>query len=387
VNTSKKKKILVLSTYSCYPPRGGGQQRLFNIYSRLAKHFDVTICSIVESNKEIQNLKLYNGLIQICIPQSRDHAELQSIVEKDIGLCLHDICMINLIDKSPEYVSKAKKLIENSDIIVFSHPYLYRLSKFVNDHSLMIYEAHNVEYLLKKNYINDRLLVDGIRDIERKACFGVDMIWVTSKEDGYDLNELYNADQEKIFVVPNGVDTDKIPYSNREDRIQQKAELGLSKWKTVLFVGSWHPPNLEALEFISFDLAIKKEDYLFLVVGSVKDYYFTKYNNLPKNILCFGVVDDIAINPMFSGSGTNIKMLDYMSAGLPVISTQIGARGLEVDENKHAVIATQRDFAEKLNNLMDDDNLKNYLGLNARRIAENRFSWDKIVEKIEHDLL
>lgn len=90
---------------------------------------------------------------------------------------------------------------------------------------------------------------------------------------------------------------------------------------------------------------------------------------------------------MFSGSGTNIKMLDYMSAGLPVISTQIGARGLEVDENKHAVIATQRDFAEKLNNLMDDDNLKNYLGLNARRIAENRFSWDKIVEKIEHDLL
>ncbi|RPJ64675.1 MAG: glycosyltransferase, partial [Alphaproteobacteria bacterium] len=49
-----KKKILVLSTYSCYPPRGGGQHRLYNIYSLLAKEFDVTICSIVETNKQYQ---------------------------------------------------------------------------------------------------------------------------------------------------------------------------------------------------------------------------------------------------------------------------------------------------------------------------------------------
>jgi len=85
VRPQKKRKVLVLATYSCYPPRGGGQHRLYNLYSRLAKHYDVTICSIIESNKPYQNLTLENGLRQICIPQSREHAEAQWKAEKKGG--------------------------------------------------------------------------------------------------------------------------------------------------------------------------------------------------------------------------------------------------------------------------------------------------------------
>ena len=41
-------------------------------------------------------------------------------------------------------------------------------------------------------------------------------------------------------------------------------------------------------------------------------------------------ITDIAINPMMTGSGTNLKMLDYMANGIPVISTEVGARGLDI---------------------------------------------------------
>ena len=85
-----RKKILVLSTYSCYPPRGGGQQRLFNIYSRLAKKFDITICSIVDSNKLYECLLLENGLQQISIPQSMEHAQFNGMKRKN----WEKICMI-----------------------------------------------------------------------------------------------------------------------------------------------------------------------------------------------------------------------------------------------------------------------------------------------------
>jgi glycosyltransferase involved in cell wall biosynthesis len=393
-----KKRIVVLSTYSCYPPQGGGQYRLFNIYSRLARQFEVTICSIVEINKVCQDLILENGLQQICVQQSIDHAESQWNVERDLGINLYDVCMIDFIEESTEYLNKAKELIRTSDIVVFSHPYLYRLSKYVSEDKLVIYEAHNAEYLLKTDYIKNNVWKDKVKYIEEKACRDADMIWVTSKEDGDSLVGLYDPDPEKIVVVPNGVDTSKIAYTNREDRMRHKIEIGLSRWPTVLFVGSWHPPNLEALRFIVTELAKKNKDIIFMVVGSVKDYYITKYGDFPKNVLGFGVLNedekyeiyklsDIAINPMFSGSGTNIKMLDYMSAGLPIISTPVGSRGLSLKDEKHILIASPAVFMDKILYLLDNVQLHNSLGRNARNLAEDKFSWDKIVTNLEEELI
>lgn len=393
-----KKRIAVLSTYSCYPPQGGGQYRLFNIYSRLARRFDVTICSIVETNKVCQDLKLENGLQQICVTQSIDHAESQWDVERDLDVNLYDVCMIDFIEESTEYLDKAKELIRASDIVVFSHPYLYSLSKYVNEDKLVIYEAHNAEYLLKKDYIKNNVWKDKVKDIEEKVCCGADMIWVTSKEDSDNLVGLYDADPKKIVVVPNGVDTSEITYTTREDRMRQKIEFGLSGWPTVLFVGSWHPPNLEALRFIVTELAKKNKDIIFMVVGSVKDYYLTKYGDLPKNVLAFGVLTedekyeiyklaDVAINPMFSGSGTNIKMLDYMSAGIPIISTPVGSRGLSAQNEKHVLITGSDVFIDKLIYLLNNDKLQNLLGRNARDLVEEKYSWDKIVKNLEEELI
>jgi hypothetical protein len=116
-----------LATYSCYPPRGGGQQRLYNIYSRLAKKFDVTICSIIENDKEEQKLILKNGLTQICIPQSIEHARCQWEIEGKTGLNLYDVLMIDLVEKSENYIEKVKKWLMTPDIVIFSHPYLFGL--------------------------------------------------------------------------------------------------------------------------------------------------------------------------------------------------------------------------------------------------------------------
>ena len=65
--------------------------------------------------------------------------------------------MIDFIEESTEYLNKAKELIRTSDIVVFSHPYLYRLSKYVSEDKLVIYEAHNAEYLLKTDYIKNNV--------------------------------------------------------------------------------------------------------------------------------------------------------------------------------------------------------------------------------------
>ncbi|OBZ34280.1 glycosyltransferase family 4 protein [Methanohalophilus sp. DAL1] len=392
-----KKKVLVLSTYSCYPPRGGGQHRLYNIYSLLAKDFDVTICSIIEANKPYQDLILKNGLKQICVPQSREHAEAQWEVEHKLKRNLYDVCMIDFVKKSEKYVHKVKNLSKDADIIIFSHPYLYNLEKYIKNNKLMIYDAIDIEYQQKINYIDDQNYVKKIKNIEKKACSKSNLIFATSQEEKKNLIEVYSVNPKKVFVTPNGVDTSEIHTIKDEEKEEQKQLVDMSDRVTILFVGSWHPPNLEALKFIVDKLSKKFEKYKFLVIGSVKDYYLAEYGNLPNNILAFGVVDeeekyeiyklaDIAINPMFSGSGTNLKMLDYMSAGIPVISTPIGARGLNIENEKHAIICSADEIPEKMVELINDKDLHTKLRINARVLAEDNYSWETIAKSIKEKL-
>jgi glycosyltransferase involved in cell wall biosynthesis len=394
LNSPKKKKILILSTYSCFPPRGGGQQRLYNIYSRMAKKFDITICSIIQSNITYQNLLLGNGLNQICIPQSHEHAKYQSIEERKVGKNLYDCCMIDLIEKSPQYVDEIKKQMILSDIIVFSHPYLFPLAKYINNSSKVIYDAIDVEYLQKKSYLNDNYWDCKVFSNEKKCCDFSNLIFATSEEDKTNLLEIYNINPEKIAVAPNGVDIERTRYVSENEKIKQKKLCNLEKSNTLLFVGSWHPPNLIALKFIIKDLLPRLKSTKLLLVGSIKDYYISEVGKLPDNVLAFGVVDelekneiyqlaDIAINPMFSGSGTNLKMLDYFSAGIPVVTTETGARGLKIENNKEAIICSPDTMLHSIRQLMDDHNLQNILKKNARTLVETTYSWDRIVMDIE----
>lgn len=393
IRSQRKKKVLVLATYSCYPPRGGGQQRLYNIYSRLAKKFDVTICSIIENDKEEQKLILKNGLTQICIPQSIEHARCQWEIEGKTGLNLYDVLMIDLVERSENYIEKVKKLADDADIVIFSHPYLFVLKNWVDlNEKSIVYESHNVEYLLKKDYAGIRYS-QKVFDIEKEAAERSDLVFTTSDEDKEHLMLLYGIARNKILVTPNGVDASKIELISLEEKKQLKKEVGLSDHRTILFIGSWHPPNLEALKFILDEITSKLSDCVFLVIGSIKHYYMHEYEDFPKNVLAFGVVDedekyelyklaDLAINPMFSGSGTNLKMLDYMSAGIPTISTPTGARGLDIENGIHALICTEDQMREKIIELMNTETLRNRLRLNARKLVESRYSWDKIAASI-----
>ncbi|WP_342679599.1 glycosyltransferase family 4 protein [Methanofollis sp. UBA420] len=397
IRQQKKRKILVLATYSCYPPRGGGQHRLYNLYSLLAKHYDVTICSVIESNKVYQNLTLKNGLRQICIPQNREHAEAQWSMEKKVGVNLYDVAMINHIELSHDYVDTVKELMEQSDVVIFAHPYLFSLHKYVGPGKRVVYDAIDVEYQQKKDYIKNSDYLARISESEMAACTESDRIFAISDENREILIQMYGVNPDKIVIVPNGVDVKHIGIPSDKEREQMKKSVGFSGVPTILFVGSWHPPNLEALRFIVEDIQKKCKGCLFLIVGSIKDYYTQEYGALPANVLAFGTVDedekcelyklaDVAINPMFSGSGTNLKMLDYMSAGIPVVTTPVGARGIPIVNYEHAIVCPPEQMVGKIQELISDDPIRERLRSNARKLVENDFSWDSIVCQMEEYL-
>ena len=83
---------------------------------------------------------------------------------------------------------------------------------------------------------------------------------------------------------------------------------------------------------------------------------------------------------MQSGSGTNIKVLGYLSAGIPTITTRTGARGLDLIDHEHALICDMADFPSKIRDLLSDDQLAGILKKNGRNLVEERYDWESIVK-------
>lgn len=128
------------------------------------------------------------------------------------------------------------------------------------------------------------------------------------------------------------------------------------------------------------------EDVTFVIAGGVGE---GKTSNRPNLIYTGRIKDsdraqwltaaDIAINPMMSGSGTNIKMFDFMAASLPAVSTAIGARGIDTG-GRDAIIIAEPDldsFRSAIESLRDEFKREKF-GMNGRACVEDNYSWERI---------
>jgi len=82
-----------------------------------------------------------------------------------------------------------------------------------------------------------------------------------------------------------------------------------------------------------------------------------------------------ALNPVVVGSGTNLKTVEYMAAGLAIVTTPTGARGTGMADGEHAAIMERAEWPAALADLAADRERAVALGRAARRLAEERFDW------------
>jgi glycosyltransferase involved in cell wall biosynthesis len=197
--------------------------------------------------------------------------------------------------------------------------------------------------------------------------------------------------KEKIEVIPNGVDTKQF------DRLainvsDVKRKYGLINCHVVIFVGNMeYLPNEQAVELIATKIApiVCKEidNVKFLIVGR----YVKKINS--QNLIFTGVVDnvaellavsDLAIAPLLHGSGTRIKILEYLSCSLPVVSTTIGIEGLDVKNEVNIMIEDDmNNFAMKVIKLLKDSTSSTKLARAARELVVNKYDWRNISKRLD----
>lgn len=194
----------------------------------------------------------------------------------------------------------------------------------------------------------------------------------------------------RIEVVPNGVDTESFVKSSEQTETRER--YGLNGFRTVVFVGNLeYLPNREAIQVISSVIAPRVlgevKNAKFLVVGKNRDNMelpnltFTGFVDDVSDILS---VSDVAVAPLFRGSGTRLKILEYFSCGLPVVSTSVGAEGLEIKNGVNILVEDDLErFALRIIELLRNKDLSTALGRAARELATSTYDWTHITQKLE----
>ena len=375
------------------PPFGGGRARLLGVYHALGPTMPTTYVGTYDwPGPEFRRHSLSETLEEIDVPLSSRHFEIHERWRGQTGApTVIDVLFPLMVGRSPEFLSVAREQISSADIAMFSHPWVYSAVRGTVDHGrqLLVYDSHNVESLIKSEFLFETPLG---REVGRFAAVTEcelaresDLILACSAEDALYFHALYGADIDKIIVVPNGTFVDHFDPPSAQRRRAVHQELG-AEGHVVAFMGSGYGPNLEAANFICSEIAPAFPNATFIICGNVGDLISPAQR--PDNVRMLGLVSDqakrsylqsssAAVNPMFSGSGTNVKMFDFMAAGLPIISTAVGARGIE-GAGEAFLVCEPNEMVQCLEEVLTDARVAEALGRNARGLVEEKYAWERI---------
>jgi glycosyltransferase involved in cell wall biosynthesis len=392
--------VVVLDMQPIEPAVGGGRLRLLGLYHNLGEQVATTYVGTYDwPGPGYRDHQLTPTLREIDVPLSNGHfAASDEWRRLTGGKTVIDASFPMLGHLSPDYVRAAKAAACDADVVVCSHPWVYPLVRDVlgRPGQLLVYDAHNVESVLRYRLLGDsevglRIVRHGTA-VERQLCRRADLVLTCSHEDRDLFHRLYGIPFAKCLVMANGTFVGDAPcVSGRRER---KRQLGLDDKPLAVFIGSLYPPNEEAARFICHELAPAFPDVTFAICGGVGgaiDREALARQGMG-NVRVTGVIDDaarreylgasdVALNPMFSGSGTNIKMFDFMAAGLPVISTPTGARGITLSGSALHVCAPM-EFTAALRRILDDREYAEQLGTAGRRVACDSYAWERLSPRL-----
>jgi len=355
-------KLVAISSLPVEPANTGGKRRIVEVL----KHFKKIEAILIAPKPLPKKIKsyCYSGmhLPKICLTNLNI---LNCIIPWNL------IRIFRILNKiNPDY-------IQAEGIHAFFTAYLFSCLK----RKKTIIVIHNIEHIVAEQSNRNKLFVRFLYLYEHFCYKKSDLLVTMSKQDKERISKIFNINPEKIIIVPNG--------ANIHNRYRNK----INKGTDILFTGKLdYIPNNNAVKFILEKIAPKIlrkfPNTYFKIIGS------PKINTNNNHILSLGYVEDIdyhmensdiCIAPVFEGSGTRLKILEYMANGRPVVSTSIAAEGINgLQHKKNILIADDLDqFVKNISDLIKNPKIRRSIGNSAKNLIKKHYTWKKIAEDYE----
>lgn len=397
-----RRRLLVLNTFSVFPPDNGGKKRIFFLYQALSSFADITLLNLSATMTSAAIREFNPHYREILIPHSAHFSQCEADLTKLLKRPVTDIAALLHSDSLPELEEAFVDLLGRADIVVACHVYLYPL---ISKHwrGELWYDALNVEADMKAVVLNvppaqaapphATTVTDSATAVAQVAHWEAGLVrtaarvFAVSEADLQRFEQLYGRPAADMELAPNGTAAPLDPWLEAERRAALKANLGFEGRPVALFVGSYHGPNLDAADLI-LSTAHACPEWSFWVAGSVCMHsplqapppnVFRIYPVSDSELAVLSRATDVALNPVLSGSGTNLKILDYAAHGALILSTPTGVRGLKFKQGSHYLSFEPDTLPQLLHSLVASTPSPHLqIRKEARRLVERHYLWESI---------
>lgn len=386
-------KILFLSPTVPFPLTDGGRIRVFNLLKQIAQKSDVTLLALetqptdAEGVAQLKQLGIQVHLVPNAptLPRvSFDTLANAFFKRQPITVARYDL---------PAYRQQFKALIA-TDTFDLVHYEMFHTAQFRTETDLPgVLSQQNVDSAIwrrlcgetvnpfyKFAYWTQQL---AFQRYERLLSPEFDAVTCTSDIDAAVFQQ--HCAEDVIEIIPNGVD---VAHYQPDFSAEAPAHL--------IYIGSmdWYP-NEDAVSFFADEVLpqihAEVPDVKFSIVGGNPSARVQKLTER-EGVIVTGRVPEIKpyfaeatvfVVPLRIGSGTRLKILEALAMGKAIVSTSVGAEGLDLKDGEEIFTADEPTvFAKAVTRLLKDPSLRRRIGENGRARVEQNYDWRSIGEKL-----
>ena len=391
------KRLLFLCQTLPFPPDGGVHIRTYNVLRLLSREFDVTaLCfyrtSTRASTDEVRpSLRGLQNLARVEVfPIPQEHSRVRLLFDHVRSLISKRAYTVWAYESS-SFRKRVKELTKTGQFQLVHMDSLDLAGYLPVLAGLpLVCVHHNVESaLLRRRAVTTRGLAGRYIALqarltemeERRWCPAISLNVAVSDADRQAFERI--APTARFIVIPNGVDTQTFQSTDASQ-------------EGIVFVGgySWQP-NRDAMEHFCSEVLPRLRaqgiranvTWVGRAPDAVKREYAKRYG-----VHLTGYVNDIRpvvqgaacyVAPLRAGGGTRLKILDAWAMGKAVVSTTVGCEGLDARDGENILVRdAPEDFADAVEAVLTDAELRRRLGAEARRTVEQLYDWEVIGDKM-----
>jgi glycosyltransferase involved in cell wall biosynthesis len=395
--------ILYVSPVPTSPPRFGAQARMHGLMTELARRHDVTAVAgidnmVFDADECRRAMEAYcSEVMLVPVPRlgelTKRLLQLRSLASSRSFERL--LCTVPVLQPSLDRLLRARRFnIVNLEFSLLGHCALRQAPPSEKLPAIVV-DSHNIDYDLARQYA-------GVGNSwARRIYAGANWRKLRREELGTyrDADGVYlcsAADERRLLDQVPAVRTAVIPNAADVEYYQPRPADPLPDGRTVVFFGLLsYAPNVDGvIHFI--------QDIWSRIAGAHPEARCKIIGGQPPPSLLAlagprveltGFVEDLrphlaaaaaVVVPLRLGGGTRLKVVEAMAMGKAIVSTTVGAEGIEAIPGRDLLIEDQPEaFADAVNRLLADPDLAARIGQSARRLAVERYSWSGAAQALE----
>jgi glycosyltransferase involved in cell wall biosynthesis len=399
-------RVLMLSPGYPLPPDNGAKRRIAAVASHIARRHDLTLVSLEDSASGATNrAPSTDGWRNVIVPH-RESGRLETAVTA--CFTLRSYGQVRYSNEALRATVKELLSRERFDCVwihmLLMAPYIEPLVRGADSRvggPMLVLDQHNVDEQYFRSFLSNSTPLAHkafatfemlkARRLQERWFPIFDAILCVSEEDVRETAPFVDS-RTKLLLAPNGVDVEFFAPAERIEWPGPDAP--------VVFGGSLDVTmNQDAvrwlLERVLPHVVRRRPGVQFWIVGRNPPPALVSLARA-RGATVTGTVPDVRdyyrragvfVVPLRMGGGTKLKTVEAMAMGLPIVSTRVGAQGLDVVPGRHLYVEDDPEaFAARTVELLQDRVRAAAMGAAARELVERTYSWTRILDEVERGL-